>query len=128
MRRTREHNTSLPALGLILFGLLVAYMASGCGGAESFDHPWDRPHQSNEGLDWRDQVIYQIVVDRFENGDSNNDFNVEPSVAARYQYPNRNMYQEDEKSQQNRFLADWLEHCLQNGHVSHPLAVPGSGA
>ena len=50
------------------------------------------------------------------------------SVAARYQYPNRNMYQEDEKSQQNRFLADWLEHCLQNGQVCQPLAVPGSGA
>jgi uncharacterized protein YqiB (DUF1249 family) len=37
------------------------------------------------------------------------------SIAARYQYPNERMYQQDEKSQQNRFLADWLEHCLQNG-------------
>lgn len=49
-------------------------------------------------------------------------------VAVRYQYPNKNMYQQDEKSQQNRFLADWLEHCLQNGHASQPLAVPGQGA
>jgi len=38
-------------------------------------------------------------------------------VAARYQYPNAGMYQQDEKSQQNRFLADWLEHCLQNGRA-----------
>lgn len=39
------------------------------------------------------------------------------SVNARYRYPNEKMYQQDEKSQQNRFLADWLEHCLQNGHA-----------
>jgi uncharacterized protein YqiB (DUF1249 family) len=35
------------------------------------------------------------------------------------------MFQQDEKSQQNRFLADWLEHCLHNGRSGQPLAVPG---
>ena len=39
-------------------------------------------------------------------------------IDARYQYPNERMYQQDEKSQQNRFLADWLQHCLQNGRAS----------
>jgi uncharacterized protein len=39
------------------------------------------------------------------------------SVAARYQYPNDRMYQQDEKTQQNRFLADWLEHCLHSGRA-----------
>ena len=48
------------------------------------DHPAKQPHQSNVGLDWRDQVIYQIMIDRFENGDPNNDFNVAPSVPGRY--------------------------------------------
>jgi uncharacterized protein YqiB (DUF1249 family) len=38
-------------------------------------------------------------------------------IAPRYQYPNERMYQQDEKSQQNRFLADWLEHCLLNGRA-----------
>jgi|AntAceMinimDraft_11_1070367.scaffolds.fasta_scaffold00374_16 hypothetical protein len=38
-------------------------------------------------------------------------------VAARYQYPNRHMFAQNEKYQQNRFLADWLEHCLQNGRA-----------
>jgi len=47
-------------------------------------------------------------------------------VAARYQYPNDKMFQQDEKSQQNRFLADWLEHCLQNGHVSQDLCAPAA--
>ena len=45
-------------------------------------------------------------------------------VAARYKYPNNKMYQQDEKSQQNRFLADWLEHCLQNGRSSLDVCVP----
>jgi uncharacterized protein YqiB (DUF1249 family) len=49
-------------------------------------------------------------------------------VAARYQYPNQNMYQEDEKSQQNRFLADWLEHCLQNGHSCQPVPIQDPSA
>lgn len=39
------------------------------------------------------------------------------SVAGRYDYPNTRMFQQDEKYQQNRFLADWLEHCLQNGRA-----------
>jgi len=47
-------------------------------------------------------------------------------VAARYSYPNEHMFQQDEKSQQNRFLADWLEHCLQNGLSSQALPVPGA--
>jgi hypothetical protein len=50
------------------------------------------------------------------------------SVAPRYQYPNASMYQEDEKSQQNRFLADWLEHCLLHGRGCQPLVVPGQTA
>ncbi len=58
--------------------------AAACGGAGDLDHPADMPHQSNAGLDWRDQVIYQIMVDRFDNGDPDNDINVEPSVPGRY--------------------------------------------
>jgi alpha-amylase len=35
--------------------------------------------------DWRDEVIYQVIVDRFFDGDVNNDFNVEPGSLAQYQ-------------------------------------------
>jgi alpha-amylase len=55
-----------------------------CGGASDFEHPADRPHQSNANVDWRDQVIYQIMIDRFSNGDPNNDINVAPSIPGRY--------------------------------------------
>lgn len=44
-------------------------------------------------------------------------------IQPRYNYPNEQMHQQDEKSQQNRFLADWLEHCLGNGMSAHPVAV-----
>ncbi len=32
--------------------------------------------------DWRDEIIYQIMVDRFANGDPNNDYNVNPQAMA----------------------------------------------
>lgn len=35
--------------------------------------------------DWRDQIIYQLLVDRFANGDARNDFRVDPTALARYQ-------------------------------------------
>lgn len=35
--------------------------------------------------DWRDEVIYQVIVDRFADGDINNDFKVEPGFLGKYQ-------------------------------------------
>jgi alpha-amylase len=35
--------------------------------------------------DWRDEVIYQLIVDRFADGDVDNDFNVEPGSLGQYQ-------------------------------------------
>lgn len=72
----------MPPMSTRICALLVALAA--CGGASDVDHPADRPHQANADLDWRDQVIYQIVVDRFADGDPNNDWNVEPSVPGRF--------------------------------------------
>ncbi len=34
--------------------------------------------------DWRDEIIYQLMVDRFANGDLNNDYNVIPDAPAGY--------------------------------------------
>jgi len=38
-------------------------------------------------------------------------------IAARYDYPNTRMHQQDEKCRQNAFLAEWLEHCLRHGEA-----------
>lgn len=35
--------------------------------------------------DWRDEVIYQLLTDRFANGDAATDHRIEPSALARYQ-------------------------------------------
>ncbi len=35
--------------------------------------------------DWRNHIIYQLMVDRFANGDARNDFRVDPTSLARYQ-------------------------------------------
>jgi glycosidase len=35
--------------------------------------------------DWRDEVIYQVLTDRFSDGDVNNNFNVQPGALARFQ-------------------------------------------
>ncbi len=45
------------------------------------------PPITSEVDDWRDEVIYQVMIDRFANGDRNNDFNVtqDPTAMARYQ-------------------------------------------
>ncbi len=35
--------------------------------------------------DWRDEVIYQVLVDRFADGDVNNDDKIQPGFLGRYQ-------------------------------------------
>jgi glycosidase len=42
------------------------------------------PPVTNNVEDWRDEIIYQIVVDRFEDGDPNNNFNVDWTRPAAY--------------------------------------------
>ncbi|BFM10023.1 DUF1249 domain-containing protein [Simiduia litorea] len=37
---------------------------------------------------------------------------------GRYSYPNNKMYQCDEKAQLNRFLGEWLSHCLAQGKAN----------
>ncbi len=45
-------------------------------------------------------------------------------VLPLYDYPNPAMHQPDEKAQWNRFLGEWLSHCLQHGHsLGEPLPL-----
>ena len=41
--------------------------------------------------------------------------------APRYEYPNVNMHQVNEKAQMNRFLRDLLSYCLISGRVCDPV-------
>ena len=67
---------ALRALALLLLG-------SACQ-APPVGHSPGRAITSNVS-DWRDEVIYQVVVDRFANGDYSNDVGVDPRFLGRYQ-------------------------------------------
>lgn len=73
---------NLPVVPLFLG--LAALGAAGCG--EEIVDP--EPPPAAESLDWRDQVIYFVVTDRFNDGDpSNNDQGAgeyDPADGARY--------------------------------------------
>ncbi len=64
--------------------LLPVCLAAACAAPISEQDMRERDHRQNADLDWRDQVIYQIVVDRFDNGDPNNDINVALSKPGSY--------------------------------------------
>ena len=69
---------------LLAAALTAAALATGCGGASDLTHPADLPHQANADIDWRNQVIYQIMVDRFANGDANNDIHVDTATPGHF--------------------------------------------
>jgi alpha-amylase len=45
----------------------------------------DRPALTTEVEDWRDEVVYQVLIDRFADGDINNNVGVRAGALARYQ-------------------------------------------
>ncbi|WP_439101717.1 DUF1249 domain-containing protein [Congregibacter sp.] len=54
-------------------------------------------------------------------------FQTSGKTQGRYAYPNPSMHQQDEKNQQNSFLADWLSHCLHYGQADVAgLLKPGA--
>lgn len=63
-----------PALGAALIG---------CVDPTAYTEP---PAITTEVGDWRDEVIYQLMVDRFANGDVNNDYNVTRNDQALAKY------------------------------------------
>lgn len=70
-------------LKLPIVALAAALMLAGCGGAGAVDANWKTT--AGEQGDWRDEVIYQIVVDRFADGDLENDVHVVPHALGLYQ-------------------------------------------
>ena len=72
------------ALAAALGGMCV-----GLGGCVEADPLPLKPNEQGIELethveDWRNEVIYQLIVDRFHNGDINNDFNVDTRSMSRY--------------------------------------------
>ncbi|MCA9523557.1 MAG: alpha-glucosidase C-terminal domain-containing protein [Myxococcales bacterium] len=77
---------SLRGAGRLAWLVLIAWCGvqwAGCVKPESVLQD-DRP-LTNHVDDWRDEVIYQLMTDRFADGDPNNNYNVNRSALARYQ-------------------------------------------
>ena len=63
-------------LFLILVGLIIS-----CNDPAD----WHKPLPiTNEVEDWRDEIIYQVMIDRFADGDENNNYNVDRSRPSMY--------------------------------------------
>ncbi len=74
------------AAGLYLTFALATGLLLGCVDAEPIPAgPWQSGVKLDTHVeDWRDEVIYQVITDRFHDGDPNNNFNVDRRSMARY--------------------------------------------
>ncbi len=70
-----------------LLTLGIALLATALPGIGCVEVPNEgqQPGLGTHVGDWRDEVIYQVLVDRFANGDLNNDYQVRPGALARFQ-------------------------------------------
>jgi alpha-amylase len=67
------------------FALVAACSPPGTAGTADAARDAEAPPQLATWVeDWRDEIIYQLVTDRFANGDASNDLEIEPSVPFRY--------------------------------------------
>lgn len=66
---------------IILFlGMLSAIWLCACLDMSAVE----KKELTNHVVDWRDEIIYQVMIDRFANGDPNNDYNVYADAPAAY--------------------------------------------
>ncbi len=63
----------------------LAVLAASSGGCVSVPNEGTQPVIATHVGDWRDEVIYQVLVDRFADGDVNNNYLVREGFLARYQ-------------------------------------------
>ena len=70
----------------VLAGSLCA-IACALPGTGCLSVPQDgkQPVLASHVDDWRDEVVYQVLTDRFADGDVNNDYNIQPGALARFQ-------------------------------------------
>jgi uncharacterized protein YqiB (DUF1249 family) len=77
-----------------------------------------RLHQHYTGSEWLGHLRIELRAYHDAGMLEVGAFQSHRRIAPRYQYPNQRMYQQDEKLQQNQFLADWLTHCLSEGRAA----------
>src|SRR5579883_2783776 len=66
-------------------GRWMGALALAAAGCVSVPTEGQQPVLATHVDDWRDEVIYQLIVDRFADDDVNNDFAIEPGSLGQYQ-------------------------------------------
>jgi glycosidase len=78
-----------PSLSFLPHSLALALAAAAAlapeTGCVSVPADGQQPVIATHVQDWRNEVIYQVIVDRFADDDVNNDFNVKPGALGKYQ-------------------------------------------
>jgi alpha-amylase len=77
--RNRALSSFAIAATLLAFGIFPGL------GCVSVPEDGLAPVLASHVADWRDEVIYQVIVDRFADGDPNNDYNIQPGALNHYQ-------------------------------------------
>jgi len=70
---------------IALLGLCVGACFAPALGCVGVPDQGKQPALATHVGDWRDEVIYQVLVDRFADGDVNNNYQVRPGFLARHQ-------------------------------------------
>jgi alpha-amylase len=85
--RTTAAKTTTPSrtLGLRPLAAALVLALGAAPGCVTVPDEGEQPVLGTHVGDWRDEVIYQVLIDRFANGDTNNDYLVRPGYLARFQ-------------------------------------------
>ncbi|HEY2518248.1 MAG TPA: alpha-amylase family glycosyl hydrolase, partial [Polyangiaceae bacterium] len=70
---------------LLLCTVVSALVFAPEPGCISIPATGQQPVLATHVQDWRDEVIYQLITDRFADGDVNNDYAIQPGYLGRYQ-------------------------------------------
>lgn len=73
-----------PLAGLLLAATSLGLAATSASCMSIEDELEGEILLSTQPTDWRDEVIYQLLVDRFANGDPGNDFNVDLTAQGKW--------------------------------------------
>ena len=63
----------------LFLSIALGALACGCWSGNSV-----KAKITSNAVDWRDEVIYQLMTDRFANGDLGNDYNVDRAAPGKY--------------------------------------------
>ena len=84
MRQSKHRSvlTRCLVLGLGSLALATSNLGSGC---MSYEEGLEGEiAMSTQVVDWRDEVIYQVLIDRFADGDAGNNYRVDRSAMGKY--------------------------------------------